>query len=91
LKYKSQDDFNLIKLTAMQHFTKPHPKNRTLQINKDNQLTCLLAKVDAVEKSLKAIGDKDCRKESFIFVINTGLDVHFSTTLSFLEVKNMLV
>ena len=75
----------------MQHFTKPHPKNRTLQINKDNQLTCLLAKVDAVEKSLKAIGYKDCRKESFIFVINTGLDVLFSTTLSFLEVKNMLV
>lgn len=75
----------------MQHFTKLHPKNRTPQINKDYQLTCLLAKADNVEKSLNAISDKDNRKGSFIFVINTGLCVHFLTTLSFLEIKSMLV
>ena len=82
---------NLIKLTATQHFTKAHPDNKTQEINRDYQLTCLLAKADTVEKSLKAVGDKYYRKESFIFVINIGLDVHLSATLSFLEIKNMLV
>ena len=81
---------NLIKLTATQHFTKAHPKNRTLEINKDYQLTCLLAKADTVEKSLKAVGDKYYRKESFIFVINTGLNSQLSIELSFRDIKTVL-
>lgn len=82
---------NLIKLTATQHFTKAHPDNKTQEINRDYQLTCLLAKANTIESSLNAVGDKYYRKESFIFVINTGLDVHLSATLSFLEIKSMLV
>ena len=82
---------NLIKLTATQHFTKAHPDNKTQEINRDYQLTCLLAKANTVESSLNAVGDKYYRKESFIFVINTGLDVHLSATLSFLEIKSILV
>lgn len=82
---------NLIKLTATQHFTKTHPDNKTQEINRDYQLTCLLAKANTIESSLNAVGDKYYRKESFIFVINTGLDVHLSATLSFLEIKSMLV
>jgi hypothetical protein len=35
---------NLIKLTATQHKTMAHPNNNTHEINKDYQLTCLLAK-----------------------------------------------
>ena len=82
---------NLIKLTATQHFTKAHPDNKTQEINRDYQLTCLLAKANTIESSLNAVGDKYYRKESFIFVINTGLDIHLSATLSFLEIKSMLV
>ena len=82
---------NLIKLTATQHYTKAHPSNKTQQINRDYQLTCLLAKADTVEASLKAVGDKYYRKESFIYVINTGLDSQLSTQLSFKDIKTMLV
>lgn len=80
---------NLIKLTATQHNTKAHPSNRTQQINKDYQLTCLLAKSDSIEKSLKK-GEFVYRKESFIFVINTGLLVELSDKLDFGTIKTEL-
>jgi hypothetical protein len=80
---------NLILLTATQHNTKAHPSNRTQQINKDYQLTCLLAKSDSIEKSLKK-GDFVYRKESFIFVINTGLLVELSDKLDFGTIKTEL-
>ena len=82
---------NLIKLTATQHYTLAHPSNRTQQINRDYQLTCLLAKADTVETSLKTVGDKYYRKESFIFVINTGLDQNISLSTSFAALKNELI
>ena len=80
----------MIKLTATQHFTKAHPDNKTQEINRDYQLTCLLAKADTVEKSLKTVGDKYYRKESFIFIINTGLNSQLSTNLSFRDIKTVL-
>ncbi|MBI2258998.1 MAG: hypothetical protein HYU67_08875 [Flavobacteriia bacterium] len=80
---------NLILLTATQHNTKAHPNNRTQQINKDYQLTCLLAKSDSIEKSLKK-GEFVYRKESFIFVINTGLLVELSDKLDFVTIKSEL-
>lgn len=80
---------NLILLTATQHNTKAHPSNRTQQINKDYQLTCLLAKSDSIEKSLKK-GEFVYRKESFIFVINTGLLVELSDKLDFGTIKTEL-
>ena len=82
---------NLIKLTATQHYTMAHPSNNTNQINRDYQLTCLLAKADTIEQSLKAVGDKYYRKESFIFVINTGLTVELSTDLQFRDIKSSLI
>jgi hypothetical protein len=82
---------NLIKLTPTQHFTKAHPNNRTAQIDKDYQLTCLLAKADTIEKSLQRFGEKYYRKESFVYVINTGLSVNIAITLTFNEVKNSLI
>ena len=82
---------NLIKLTATQHFTKAHPDNKTQEINRDYQLTCLLAKADTVEDSLNVIGDKYYRKESFIFVINTGLDQNISLGTSFAVLKKELI
>lgn len=80
---------NLILLTATQHNTKAHPSNRTQQINKDYQLTCLLAKSDSIEKSLNK-GEFVYRKESFIFVINTGLIVELSDKLDFGTIKTEL-
>ena len=82
---------NLIKLTATQHYTKAHPNNKTQTINKDYQLTCLLAKADTIEKSLKNVGDKYYRKESFVYVINTGLSENLSVTLSFADIKTKLI
>jgi hypothetical protein len=82
---------NLIKLTATQHFTKAHPNNKTAQINKDYQLTCLLAKADTIDKSLQRFGEKYYRKESFIYVCNTGLSVSIKINLSFAALKNNLI
>lgn len=81
---------NLILLTATQHNTKAHPNNKTQQINKDYQLVCLLAKADTIENSLRLIGEKYYRKESFIYVINTGLNTNYSTNLTFGEIKTKL-
>lgn len=77
---------NLIKLTATQHFTKAHPKNKTSIVDKDYQCVCLLAKSDSIEKSLNA-GESIYRKESFIHVINTGLSLNIETTMGFREIK----
>lgn len=82
---------NLILLTATQHNTKAHPNNKTQQINKDYQLVCLLAKADTIENSLQLVGDKYYRKESFVYVINTGLATDLSTNLTFVEIKKKLV
>lgn len=82
---------NMILLTATQHNTKAHPNNKTQQINKDYQLVCLLAKADTIETSLYKFGDKYYRKESFVYVINTGLTVDLSTNLTFREIKTKLV
>lgn len=82
---------NLIKLTATQHYTKAHPSNRTQEINKDYQLTCLLAKADTIEKSLRRFGEKYYRKESFIFVCSIGLSVEIELNLSFADLKNLLI
>ena len=82
---------NLILLTATQHNTKAHPNNKTQQVNKDYQLVCLLAKADTIENSLLRFGDKYYRKESFVYVINTGLTTDFSIGLSFDEIKTKLI
>lgn len=82
---------NLIKLTATQHFTKAHPDNKTQIIDRDYQLTCLLAKADTIDKSLQVSGEKYYRKESFVYVINTGLLTDISTNLSFSDIKSKLI
>ena len=81
---------NLIKLTATQHFTKAHPSNNTQVISKDYQLICLIAKSKTIEDSLKTIGEKYYRKESFVYVINIGLDAELSMKLTFPEIRSQL-
>jgi len=80
---------NLIKLTATQHFTKAHPNNKTNTINLDYQLVCLLAKSNSIESSLKK-GEFFYRKESFVYVINTGLNQNLGTDLTFQQIKTKL-
>ena len=81
---------NQIKLTATQHFTKAHPSNNTQVINKDYQFICLIAKSKTIEDSLKTIGEKYYRKESFVYVINIGLDAELSMKLTFPEIRAQL-
>jgi len=81
---------NLIKLTATQHFALAHPNNKTNAINVDYQLVCLLAKSDSIERSLRK-GQNFYRKESFIHVINTGLDQVWDSNLDFRQIKTKLV
>ncbi|MBO7496292.1 MAG: hypothetical protein J6T98_07040 [Salinivirgaceae bacterium] len=81
---------NLIKLTATQHYTKAHPNNRTQIVNRDYQLVCLLAKSQTIELSLKQVGEKYYRKESFIVVINTGLNAELKISLTFPEIRTEL-
>ncbi len=80
---------NLIKLTPTQHYTKAHPNNKTQEINKDYQLVCLLAKSDSIEQSLNR-GEFIYRKESFVYVINTGLSENLEVNLNFRQIKREL-
>lgn len=80
---------NLIKLTPTQHFTKAHTSNKTDVLNKDYQLVCLLAKSDSIEKSLRK-GEFVYRKESFVYVINTGLSENLEFDLDFYHIKKEL-
>ncbi len=82
---------NLILLTATQHNTKAHPNNNTQIVDKDYQLVCLLAKSDTIEQSLRQVGERYYRKESFVYVINTGLSCDLTTRLSFKEIKSKLI
>lgn len=82
---------NLILLTATQHNTKAHPNNNTQIIDRDYQLVLLLAKADSIEKSIKKVGEKYYRKESFIYVIEIGLDCELSVNLSFQDIKSQLI
>lgn len=84
---------NLILLTATQHYTKAHPNNKTQEVNKDYQLTCLLAKADTIDNSLKKFGERYYRKESFLYVIKVGLnqEQEWSMTMSFSDIKHQLI
>lgn len=82
---------NLILLTATQHNSQAHPLNNTHIVDRDYQLVLLLAKSETIEKSLRIVGEKYYRKESFVYVINTGLAVEWSTSLSFSQIRQMLI
>lgn len=82
---------NLILLTATQHNTKAHPNNNTQIVDRDYQLVCLLAKSDTIELSLRQVGERYYRKESFLYVINTGLDTNLNMRMSFPSIKQELI
>jgi len=51
----------------------------------------LLAKANTIQASLRLVGERYYRKESFVYVINIGLSAEFSTSLTFGEIKTKLV
>ena len=80
---------NLIKLTSYQHFTLAHPKGNTHVIDKDYQLVCLLAKGDSILESMSK-GEYFYSKESYIYVVNTGLSTNLSMNLNIKDVQKEL-
>lgn len=81
---------NLILLTGSQHRQKAHPKGHTQLVNRDYQLTCLMSKSRTIETSIDN-GETFYHKESFVYVINTGLSEHLEQTVSFSEIRKFLV
>ena len=63
---------NLILLTSSQHRQKAHPNSNFHLINKDYQLSCLMAKSRSVENYINEHGESFYTKKSFIYVVNTG-------------------
>jgi len=80
---------NLIKLTTYQHLSLAHPSGNTKIIDKDYQLTCLISKSISIENSLKN-NEFFYSKESFIYVLNTGLEKNIEPILSFDEIRREL-
>ena len=62
---------NLILLTATQHNTKAHPRNRTGAVSFEYQVDCLQAKLNSIEESISA-DDGFYRLRRFIDVANVG-------------------
>ena len=81
---------NLILLTPTQHFTKAHPNNNTQIIDANYQRVCLLSKADSIENSINTVGETYYRKASFIDVVNQGLDLSLSTTISYNQIKDAI-
>lgn len=80
---------NLIKLTPSQHSNKAHKNGNYQYVDKDYQLTCLLAKAETIEQSLRN-GEFIYSKESFVHVINKGLSLNMGYDLSFGEIRKTI-
>lgn len=80
---------NMIALTPAQHYGKAHPLNNTHAINRNYQNTCLVAKADSIQSSIKK-GEEYYTKSAFVKVTNIGLDAELSETLTFTEIKRAI-
>ena len=76
---------NLIKLNAAQH-SKSHPGGNTQVVDKDYQLVCLISKSESIRKSLQR-NEFLYSKESFVYVINEGLEASLDPGLSFRDIQ----
>jgi hypothetical protein len=80
---------NLIKLTPTQHNTKAHPSNRNNSVDREYQLSCLLAKSENIEASLEN-NDGIYDKKEFLDLINAGLNLNLSGNISFIDLRKKL-
>jgi hypothetical protein len=76
---------NLIKLNAAQH-NKAHPGGNTQVVDKDYQLVCLISKSESIRKSLQR-NEFLYSKESFVYVINVGLEASLDPSLTFRDIQ----
>ena len=79
-----------LKRPLTHHFTKAHPNNNTQIIDANYQRVCLLSKADSIENSINTVGETYYRKASFIDVVNQGLDLSLSTTISYSQIKDAI-
>ncbi|PWK74268.1 hypothetical protein LX99_04070 [Mucilaginibacter oryzae] len=86
---------NLIRLTPTQHNTKAHPSNNTRIVDRDYQSVCVIAKSHSIENSIKAFGERFYKKSSFVYVVNTGLNLEtvseLKPDLTFNELRNKII
>lgn len=64
---------NLILLTPTQHFTKAHPSNKTSRVNKEYQISCLIAKIEKLLEEEKT--DLFYTDSSMKNVLDVGLGI----------------
>lgn len=81
---------NIIAITPNQHFYRAHPNNKTSLLDKSYQAICLISKLDSIEIDYRN-GSGAYSKESFIDVINIGLEINLDHTIDFEELKHTIV
>ena len=60
------------------------------EVDANYQRVCLLSKADSIENSINTVGETYYRKASFIDVVNQGLDLSLSTTISYSQIKDAI-
>jgi len=81
---------NIIAITPNQHFYRTHPNNNTTIVDKSYQAICLISKLDTIEYDYQH-EQGNYSKESFIDILNTGLDLDISYTIEFEQLKHTLI
>lgn len=81
---------NIIAITPNQHFYRAHPSNNTTIVDKSYQAICLISKLDTIEYDYQH-EQGNYSKESFIDILNTGLDLDISYTIEFEQLKHTLI
>lgn len=81
---------NIIAITPNQHFYRAHPNNKTTIVDKSYQAICLISKLDTIEHDYQ-YEQGNYSKESFIDILNTGLDLDISYTIEFEQLKHTLI
>jgi len=82
---------NIICITPNQHFYRAHPNNKTIIIDPNYQLICLLSKLDSIEINYRA-GNADYSLSDFVNVLNVGLDTDaFTPQMDYEEIKHQIV
>jgi hypothetical protein len=81
---------NIIAITPNQHFVRAHPNNKTSVVDKSYQAICLISKLDSIEIDYRN-GVGNYSKESFINVINIGLEMNLNHTVDFEDLKHTII
>ena len=82
---------NLIMLTPNQHYSMAHPNNNTQYVDKDFQYICLIAKSTKIYLDLTSeTEDKFYDFDDYKFVLNTGLETEYFSSISYLDFASII-